>query len=83
MRLDTPRRLPVALLRRGGLLAVAAALVVVPACGGSSGGGGNASENAPVKTIVVGVVDYVEVGGALAYDARHGRGETPGAGGAP
>ena len=25
--------------------------------------------NAPVKTIVVGVVDYVEVGGKTAYDA--------------
>ena len=27
-------------------------------------------ENAPVKTVVVGVVDYVELGGTLAYDAR-------------
>jgi len=27
-------------------------------------------ENAPVKTVVVGVVDYVELGGELAYDAR-------------
>ncbi len=25
---------------------------------------------APVKTVVVGVVDYVELGGELAYDAR-------------
>jgi microcompartment protein CcmK/EutM len=25
--------------------------------------------DAPVKTVVVGVVDYVELGGALAYDA--------------
>jgi microcompartment protein CcmK/EutM len=28
--------------------------------------------NAPVKTIVVGVVDYVEVGDDIAYDAREG-----------
>ena len=27
-------------------------------------------ENAPVKTVVVGVVDYVELGNRLAYDAR-------------
>jgi microcompartment protein CcmK/EutM len=27
-------------------------------------------ENAPVKTVIVGVVDYVELGGALAYDSR-------------
>lgn len=26
--------------------------------------------NAPVKTVIVGVVDYVELGGVLAYDAR-------------
>jgi len=31
-----------------------------------------ARENAPVKTVIVGVVDYVELGGRLAYDARHG-----------
>jgi microcompartment protein CcmK/EutM len=30
--------------------------------------------NAPVKTIVVGVVDYVEVGDDIAYDAREGTG---------
>jgi microcompartment protein CcmK/EutM len=29
-----------------------------------------ARENAPVKTVIVGVVDYVELGGVLAYDAR-------------
>ena len=28
--------------------------------------------NGPVKTIVVGVVDYVEVGDGIAYDAREG-----------
>jgi ethanolamine utilization protein EutN len=28
--------------------------------------------NAPVKTVIVGVVDYVELGGVLAYDARTG-----------
>jgi ethanolamine utilization protein EutN len=27
-------------------------------------------EDAPVKTVIVGVVDYVELDGALAYDAR-------------
>ena len=27
-------------------------------------------ENAPVKTVIVGVVDFVELDGALAYDAR-------------
>jgi microcompartment protein CcmK/EutM len=32
--------------------------------------------DAPVKTVVVGVVDYVELDGALAYDAR---GEAPAA----
>jgi ethanolamine utilization protein EutN len=26
--------------------------------------------NAPVKTVIVGVVDYVELGGRLVYDAR-------------
>lgn len=29
-------------------------------------------ENAPVKTVIVGVVDYVELAGALVYDARTG-----------
>lgn len=29
-------------------------------------------EDAPVKTVIVGVVDYVELGGQLAYDARGG-----------
>jgi ethanolamine utilization protein EutN len=28
--------------------------------------------DAPVKTVIVGVVDYVELDGALAYDARSG-----------
>jgi ethanolamine utilization protein EutN len=27
-------------------------------------------EDAPVKTVIVGVIDYVELDGALAYDAR-------------
>lgn len=30
-----------------------------------------AREDAPVKTVVVGVVDYVEVHGELVYDSRH------------
>jgi microcompartment protein CcmK/EutM len=37
---------------------------------GNSGRQLVARENAPVKTVVVGVVDYVELEGALAYDAR-------------
>jgi len=37
---------------------------------GNSGRQLVARENAPVKTVVVGVVDYVELDGALAYDAR-------------
>jgi microcompartment protein CcmK/EutM len=43
---------------------------------GNSGRQLVARENAPVKTVVVGVVDYVELEGELAYDAR----TTPSAG---
>jgi len=28
-------------------------------------------DGAPVKTVIVGIVDYVELDGRLAYDARH------------
>ena len=42
---------------------------------GNSGRQLVARENAPVKTVVVGVVDYVELEGELAYDARR---TTPG-----
>jgi len=31
-----------------------------------------ARENAPVKTVIVGVVDFVELDGELVYDARAG-----------
>jgi ethanolamine utilization protein EutN len=37
---------------------------------GNSGRQLVARENAPVKTVVVGVVDYVELEGTLVYDAR-------------
>ena len=37
---------------------------------GNSGRQLVARENAPVKTVIVGVVDYVELGGRLVYDAR-------------
>lgn len=37
---------------------------------GNSGRQVVARENAPVKTVIVGVVDYVELGGKLAYDSR-------------
>ena len=37
---------------------------------GQSGRQMLAAPNGPVKTIVVGVVDYVELGGALTYDAQ-------------
>lgn len=38
---------------------------------GNSGRQLIAKKDAPVKTVIVGVVDYVELDGALAYDALH------------
>jgi microcompartment protein CcmK/EutM len=41
---------------------------------GNSGRQLVARENAPVKTVIVGVVDFVELEGELVYDARRAEG---------